>query len=254
VGAYYPEDIIQAVALSGNYAYVSAGGFHVVDVSDPASPRKASELEGVFGELAVSGDYVYVSEGGLRVIDISDPLNPVRLGHHETSSAPSAIAADRNFAYVGFQERGLELIDLSDPEYPVSVGGTSAFSVYDIALAKPGCACPPIAGQSAGTSSDGDSAGVDYVYVAGGMDGLIILSKPVELRFGPASIQDEDGIILHLSGGSGQRVIIQRSENLMDWEDWKTMTMNECPCEIIDDTTSASQYVYRAVVDESNKP
>ena len=47
----------------------------------------------------------------------------------------------------------------------------------------------------------------------------------------------------------GQRVKLQRSANLVDWEDWQTMTLggNATGCGLIDATTATPQRFYRAV-------
>jgi hypothetical protein len=42
---------------------------------------------------------------------------------------------------------------------------------------------------------------------------------------------------------------VQRSTNLIDWEDWKTVTLEGTSCELSDETSTASQRFYRAVED-----
>ena len=44
---------------------------------------------------------------------------------------------------------------------------------------------------------------------------------------------------------------MQRSTNLQDWEDWKTVTLGGTSCELSDDTSTASQRFYRAIEDNS---
>jgi hypothetical protein len=55
-----------------------------------------------------------------------------------------------------------------------------------------------------------------------------------------------------VNGASGQRVKLQRSENLVDWEDWQTMTLggNGTDCGLIDTTTAVRQRFYRVVKDK----
>jgi hypothetical protein len=42
---------------------------------------------------------------------------------------------------------------------------------------------------------------------------------------------------------------VQRSTNLIDWEDWKTVTLEGTSCELSDETSTASRRFYRAVED-----
>jgi hypothetical protein len=72
------------------------------------------------------------------------------------------------------------------------------------------------------------------------------------LRFGPASVEADGRIRPPVDGACGQRVRLQRSENLVDWEDWQAMTLggNATGCGLIDTTTAARQRFYRVVEDE----
>jgi hypothetical protein len=56
-----------------------------------------------------------------------------------------------------------------------------------------------------------------------------------------------------LSDASGQRVRVQRSINLRDWEDWKTVTLEGTSSELSDETSTASQCFYRAIGDNSGQ-
>jgi hypothetical protein len=56
------------VAVSGHYAYVADwdAGLQVIDVSDPANPRRVGgyDTPGYALGVAVSGNYAYVADGG----------------------------------------------------------------------------------------------------------------------------------------------------------------------------------------------
>ena len=71
------------------------------------------------------------------------------------------------------------------------------------------------------------------------------------LRFGPASVEADGMIRLPVEGANGQRVKLQRSHNLVDWEDWQAMTLggNATGCGLIDTTIAARQRFYRVVED-----
>ena len=44
-----------------------------------------------------------------------------------------------------------------------------------------------------------------------------------------------------------KRALIQRSTDMVAWEDWKTMDLEDNTCEAVDNTTGEPQYFYRAV-------
>jgi hypothetical protein len=71
------------------------------------------------------------------------------------------------------------------------------------------------------------------------------------LRFGPTSVEADGTIRLPIDGPCWQRVKLQRSSNLVDWEDWQAMTLggNATGCGLIDSTTAARQRFYRVVED-----
>jgi len=76
---------INAVAVSGDYAYLGASAqLLVTDVSVPAAPRPIGQvsLPDEVKRVAVSDGYAYVADGGggLRVVDISTPSAPVEVG------------------------------------------------------------------------------------------------------------------------------------------------------------------------------
>ena len=62
--------------MSGHYAYVAVGGagLEVIDVSDPANPRRVGSYDTPGGavDVAVSGDYAYVADKnwGLQILRI----------------------------------------------------------------------------------------------------------------------------------------------------------------------------------------
>ena len=91
----------------------------------------------------------------------------------------------------------------------------------------------------------------DHVFVAAGPDGLIILNKYTELRIGPAIVLNHGRLQLQLIGASGQGIRVQRSANLVDWEDWRTETLDGTGCKLIDETAATSHRSYRAVEDNS---
>lgn len=92
------QAIIQEVAVSGNYAYLSLGsnGLDIVNILDPKAPEQVTRLGSPsLGAAKVSGNFVYgaeaVSLNGsnssiLHVIDVSTPTLPAAIGSLDLST------------------------------------------------------------------------------------------------------------------------------------------------------------------------
>jgi hypothetical protein len=111
---------------------------------------------------------------------------------------------------------------VSEPTHPRLVGGNSAFDAFGLAVDR------------------------DRVFVAS-EDGLTILNAFTNLRFQPVAVQHNGRIRLFLHGGSGQRVQVQRSFNLVDWQDWQSLPRNEAAARSLEDSMAAEHVFYRAI-------
>ena len=85
--------LIEACAVSGNYAFIGKGqDFVVLDISNPAAPSELDKLitSGFVNDISISGDYAYVvnRNGQLVIVDISNPTDPVLVGHYDTPVHP----------------------------------------------------------------------------------------------------------------------------------------------------------------------
>jgi hypothetical protein len=204
----------------------------VIDVRNPTNCVRVGFVPGSYHDVDVVGTYAYVADddAGLQVIDVSVPANPVRLWSDTGGSAWGVQVTD-SYAYVADGPSGLRVIDVSDPTNPVRVGSHDTD------------------GWAHSVTVHGDK-----IFVAGVADGLIILNKFTSLRFGPAIVADDGRLRLRLSGVSGQRVHVQRSANLLDWEDWQTVTLSfgSGAIELYDNPAAASRRFYRAVVMNPN--
>ena len=129
-------DIVQGIAISGNYAYVADydAGLQVIDISNPSSPTRVGgyDTSGYAVGVAVSGNYAYVADdyAGLQVIDISNPSSPTRVGGYDTSGCACGVAVSGNYAYVADYYAGLQVIDISGPSSPTHVGGYDTSGGY----------------------------------------------------------------------------------------------------------------------------
>ena len=89
-------------AYFGRFSVSGQAVLLVADVSDPALAQIVGELalsDPITG-IAVSGNYAYLAAGGLRVVDVSNPASPVEVGFHGTPDCASGVALSRNYAFV----------------------------------------------------------------------------------------------------------------------------------------------------------
>lgn len=133
---YGENAYFSAVAVSGNYAYLaaSARGLYIVDLTDPANPRKISHYEtaGFIAEVKIVGNKVYLADNveGLIILDISNKARPTRIGSKAITEAKN-VDVYNGYAYV-LGSIGMHTIDVRDPAHPAQVAVYNAPSVQDI--------------------------------------------------------------------------------------------------------------------------
>ncbi len=121
---YDSEAYYGSVAVSGDYAYISAivnthdAILLTIDVSSPSSPQLASVLGEIYGKVAISGSFGYAySNGRLAVLDLSDPSAPgLMISTDFASGAPTLFAA-YPLLFSGYM-----LYSIENPAVPVKVG------------------------------------------------------------------------------------------------------------------------------------
>lgn len=188
----------EAVAVAGDYAYVAEGlnGIHIIDIGEPAAPTGARfhHTPGEAKGVAVEGNYVYVADGpsGLRIISVADPAAPTEVGFYYTPGDAKAVAVVGNTAYVAAGSSGLRIVNVSDPSVPFEMGFYGTMSADMVAVAGDYAyivarqvvrminISDPTAPTEAGVyvtqdGVTGIAAKGDYVYVAAGDAGLLIL-------------------------------------------------------------------------------
>ncbi|MBM3134759.1 MAG: hypothetical protein FJZ89_05615 [Chloroflexi bacterium] len=138
----------------------------MLDVSDPAAPVEVGAMEtlGTVLDFYVAGNYAYVPHGhALQVINVSNPAAPLLVGIYYIPGYALYVKVVGAYAYVSWQvcgtidgayrcHGGLSVVDVSDPAAPVEVGS------YEMRL-----------------DPQGFKAVGPYVYLAAGIDGLLIL-------------------------------------------------------------------------------
>jgi hypothetical protein len=128
--ATYPGP--RALAVSGNYAYVTSAAsrmLEVFDVSNPTNPIVTNRISTGYEpvSIAVSGNRAYVvnqTDNTLYIYDVSSPQNGLtRLGSIATHSGPSSVAVSGNHAFVVNRGGGvyfLQSFDVSNPAAPIA--------------------------------------------------------------------------------------------------------------------------------------
>ena len=202
VGGYVTPGQARGVAVAGDYAYIADGprGLRILRVSTPQNPTSvgAYDTPGYAYDVAVSGGYVYVADGetsGLHIFNVSDPVHPQHVGVYDKLTCATGVAVTGNTAYVA-DCSSLRIINVSDPAHPTEVGSAPR-TIRDVA----------VMGNYAFTADDGVGMGVvdvsnpaqptedgfyrtldsaeritadeNYVYVADGNGGLLVLRYPV---------------------------------------------------------------------------
>jgi len=132
-----------AVAMADGFAYVGMGPRLVVlDISDPAAPKRTAELRlaSVPVALAVEGDLLAVvgQDGSVTLVAVDDPRRPLRLTELPLPRDAFDVALAGTKAYIAqlFSEQ-MAIWDVSDARQP-GVIGTAADGCRPLALAVDG--------------------------------------------------------------------------------------------------------------------
>ena len=135
------------IAVSGNYAYITASYAHrvtIVDISDPVHPMivgsvQDSNLLQVPVDVAVRGGYAYVvnevvGSGRVTVLDVHNPTLPTIAGSVASPALSGAyrIRLRSNFAYVAATYApAMSVLDISDPTKPRVAGSFQSASLLN---------------------------------------------------------------------------------------------------------------------------
>jgi hypothetical protein len=102
VGSYQDLACTSAldVALTGSLAILAcaSGGFHIVDISDPATPTQlavvpAPDIASAWSVAAWEGGAALGHDFGVIVVDLADPSAPAEVAAHDTPYTVRALAA-----------------------------------------------------------------------------------------------------------------------------------------------------------------
>jgi len=143
VGNWTTPSYAEDVTVEGNFAYLAdyTAGLQIIDISNPANPRKVgvNKTGGATWSVAVSGQYAYVADNytGLNVIDVSNPAEPRQVGAW-TNSGCRMVRVFGNYAYVKAanpQDGAFKIINITNPANLTTVNWTNAFyNPTDVAI------------------------------------------------------------------------------------------------------------------------
>ncbi|MGH2850463.1 MAG: LVIVD repeat-containing protein, partial [Solirubrobacteraceae bacterium] len=129
-------DHATSVAISGNFAYVTAAyssRLTVINIANPAAPTIVASLHDPTNlpfpvDVAVQGNYAYVADQSgaseFTVVNIANPSNPTVVGTITNSALSGAYRTkvSGDYAFVsGSSAAAMSVIDISQPTKPVIV-------------------------------------------------------------------------------------------------------------------------------------
>ncbi len=182
-------DQAMGLAIASRWGYLACGqaGLAVIDLSQPREPVLKAELptRRFARAVAIRGHHALVAErdqwvSGLWIVDIANPARPVDRGFLLTPGGADHIQVVDDAAFVLGASGSLWVVDVADPEHPTRLG-----------RAELGQATNTIPGYAAaGEQSYGLWATNDYLYVAQGERGLVIVD--VRYRRRPLAFEPYD--------------------------------------------------------------
>ena len=123
VGRYDSINPGRALAATGDYVFLAAPDFDVVDLSDPRLPQVVKSLPAAPNAIVIQDTVAYSAEArGLRLVDITNPAAPVELGFYPTATALVAVRVRGSYAYVLEEGQRLRVLSIANPARPVAVG------------------------------------------------------------------------------------------------------------------------------------
>lgn len=117
-------DAVLDVVVSGSRAYVAAGtdGVHILDISDPASPRLIGRWNspGSAEGIAHDGTSLFVADGpfGLHIVDIANPAAPALVASAYETMFAFDVAVHEGYAFVAGADAGLLVADVGARNSP----------------------------------------------------------------------------------------------------------------------------------------
>jgi hypothetical protein len=253
LGGFDTSGNAYGVQVVGTLAYVADyfDGLQVIDVSNPAAPRRLGgfDTSGMAYGVQVVGTLAYVADyfDGLQVIDVSNPAAPRRLDGFDTGGTSLGVHVMGTMAYVADGEWGLRIFGLSesrqhqgltfDPPLPAFL------THHPLTLAATASSGLPVTYQVisgpatvAGVLLTLTGEGKVVVRAEQGGDAqflpappvqreITVLAAPTPLRLSEVSMVPEGRLRFRMEGPTGGRVVLQFSPDLRAWIAVSTNTL-----------------------------
>jgi len=120
MSVYERDSAGEAIAFLDQNTIVASGdnGIWVMDISDPASPTKRSELEipgGMAAEIFIVGNTAYITclGNGIQIVDLTDPDQPQLVGEVDTHSIATDCYVKDDLMLVAGSDSGLLIFQYS---------------------------------------------------------------------------------------------------------------------------------------------
>jgi hypothetical protein len=127
VGNYKSAGFPGGIDFEGPFACVAYGtnGLHILDVSDPANPKRVSTcaISGEAYDVAISENKAYVVDfsGSIVICDLAS-LPPRIPSSYKTGPLLTDVKVTNNVAYVAAGTSGLLILDVQNPSAPKPLG------------------------------------------------------------------------------------------------------------------------------------
>jgi hypothetical protein len=226
-----------------------AAGLQVIDVSNPAVPRRLGgfDTSGDACGVQVVGTLAYVADGlaGLQVIDVSDPAAPRRLGGFDTSGYALGVQVVGNLAYVADGNWGLQMIRVSsgliqsltfappssvlltNSTVPLDATASSGLPVTYRVVSGPGTVTGHVLTLTgAGSVVLRAEQGGSPQFLPASLERTItVLPAPHPLQLAGTSLSSDGRLSFRLEGLVGRSVILEFSIDLRTWFPVSTNTL-----------------------------
>jgi hypothetical protein len=160
LSVYYSADNLNAIWAEDGVAYLAqnTAGLELVNVTNPSAPAYLSAFNtpGYAMDVKLSGHFAYIADyTGMLILDVVNPFDPLPVGsYYNTDAQFNSLAYNNNGIFFTAEGPvGVETIGVGTPSAPVQLG-------Y----------------YNTGDYAGGVAAFGNYVLVADGNSGLVILS------------------------------------------------------------------------------
>lgn len=116
-------DFSRQICIAGNMLYIADRrmGFHIIDISNPASPNEIKRYPTEFANAVYSDNkYAFVADGpaGILIIDVADPVRPKKIADFKLPGYVNDVVKYGNYLYASIDDAGIRAIEITNPAKP----------------------------------------------------------------------------------------------------------------------------------------